>query len=215
MTVPDMAVSNMFILTDRYVRVDAPDDSEFAGFWCDVRQNLSNGDRRILIDRLDELGAAASDEIEASRQLADAIRAQLVDGVPPDEQRALIRQLGEMTDRMETLADQAVRDQWALVAPYVRDWNAYQGDPPERIPPPAEGGVESMDAVTRDMSNWIVREVLQAYRSGKGVTKRSTPPGASGLPMGGPKASSNGASASPSQAHRKSSSGRSASRSKT
>jgi hypothetical protein len=210
MTVPDMAVSdNKFILAERYIRVDAPDDSGFAGFWCEVRQNLSNGERRLLIERLDELGAQAVDRIEASR--TEQIAAQLKEGATPEEQRAMVKRMNELTEQMNAVADESRVQRWSLVAPHIRDWNAYEGDPPQRIDPPQVAGIASLDAVTQGMADWITQELLQAYRSGKGVLNRSTPPGGSGRPTGGPKVPTGKGTKRNTPAHLTSSSGLSAS----
>lgn len=190
MTVPDMAVSDHFILAKRYVRVDAPADSEFAGFWCEVRQNLSNGERKLLIERLDELAERANERIEAARVEAVTINDQLTAGVPIPEQRELVKRLNAMTEQMNEVAEQSRVDRWALVAPHIHDWNAYTSDgdeAPVKVEPPDVGGVASLGEITSPMADWISTVVLQAYRSGKGVTNRSTPPGGSGQPGGGPK----------------------------
>ena len=186
-----MAVSeSKFILSERYLRVEAPEDSGFAGFWCEVRQNLSNGDRRLLIERLDEIAGNAQEQIVACQSEAAAIQEALKAGVPADEQRVQIARLNQLADQMDKLAEQSRVSRWALVAPHIRDWNAYTSDgdeEPVKVEPPAKAGPDSLDAVTRDMADWITNELLMAYRSGKGVLNRSKPPGGSGLPMGGPK----------------------------
>lgn len=190
---PGMAVSDQFILSKRYIRVDAPADSEFAGFWCEVRQNLSNGERKVLIERLDDIAASAADQIAASQAEGAEIQAALKAGLPIDEQRAQITRINQLADQMDKLADAARIARWGLVAPHVRDWNAYtsEGDEtPAKVEPPATAGVASLDEITRAMADWMTGEVLQAYRSGKGVLNRSKPPGGSEQPTGGPKAAS-------------------------
>lgn len=206
---PEMAVSGYLI--ERYVRIDAPEDSGFPGFWCEVRQNLSNGDRKRLVEAIDDAIQPAIDEIEASKAENRGYSAELKEGAAPERQTAILKRLSEMSDRMDALAEQMDETRWRLVAPYVRDWNAFEGDPPERIPPPQMGGVDSMNAVTRDMANWIAGEVLQAYRSGKGVLNRSKPPGDSGLPTGGPRQASGTAKSGSTRRSRTSSPGPSAS----
>jgi hypothetical protein len=212
---PELAVSAPFILSERYIRVDAPDDSGFAGFWCEVRQNLSNGDRRLLVEALDEISDSAAEQIEASRVEAERIAESLNAGLPPTEQRAALKRLGELTAQMEELGELARTQRWALAAPHIRDWNAHtsEGDEtPAKVTPPAKGGVLSLDEITRDMADWIVNQVLMAYRSGKGVLNRSTPPGDSGRPTGGPKAASGkGRNTSTTPTRPKNSSGHSAS----
>lgn len=188
-----MAVSDQFILSERYIRVDAPADSGFAGFWCEVRQNLSNGERKVLIERMDEIAESATAQITASQAEAATIQDALKTGLPADEQRSRLARMSQLIEQMETLADASRLARWALVAPYVRDWNAYtsEGDEnPVKVEPPAVAGAASLDEITRDMADWITNEVLQAYRSGKGVLNRSKPPGDSGQPTGGPKAAS-------------------------
>ena len=212
---PDMAVSDSkFILSERYLRVDAPAESGFVGFWCEVRQNLSNGERKALIERLDDIAGNAQEQITACQSEAATIQDALKAGVPADEQRAGIARLNQLADQMDKLADTARIQRWSLVAPHIRDWNAYTStgdEEPQKVEPPAKAGPDSLDAVTRDMADWITNELLMAYRSGKGVLNRSKPPGGSGLPTGGPKLGKSSGTKRRSPAPQTSSSGHAAS----
>lgn len=56
--------------------------------------------------------------------------------------------------------------EWALIAPYVLDWNA-EGRTIEGewkpIPPPAEAGVDAFECITKDAATWVNRVVLVGY----------------------------------------------------
>ena len=203
MTVPDVAVSG-FVVNRQYVRMEAPEDSGFAGFWADVRQNLTNGERRVLIDALNEITereTAALDAIRAEMQaLSDAADAG-------EDRRALNAQSVPLLSRFDAEREQYQREAWLLITPHIRSWNAVlmDGDVVTPIPAPADGGMASIEAITSDMAEWLCQRVLVAYRSGKGVSSSSKKPGGSPPPGGGPKLSSGKASGPASPTRRKSS----------
>lgn len=188
---PEMAVSDRFILAERFVRLDAPADSTFAGFWVEVRQNLTNGERKVLIERLDEIAQAVAETsgplITESNAQAERVRGGELSG---PEAAAAIQRINAITTQLTDATATAHLNAMALILPHIRDWNVYQpgeDGEPVKAEPPATAGLSAMDAITDEMGEWLKVQVLSAYRSGKGVTKRSTPPGASGLPTGGPK----------------------------
>ena len=203
MTVPDVAVSG-FVVNRQYVRMEAPEDSGFAGFWADVRQNLTNGERRMLIDALNEITereTAALDAIRAEMQaLSDAADAG-------EDRRALNAQSVPLLSRFDAEREQYQREAWLLITPHIRSWNAVlmDGDVVTPIPAPADGGMASIEAITSDMAEWLCQRVLVAYRSGKGVSSSLKKPGGSPPPGGGPKLSSGKANGQVSPTRRKSS----------
>lgn len=183
--------SGAFILAERFVRVDAPADSAFAGFWAEVRQNLSNGERRLLIEHLDtlqaETEATARPLLEESTALGEAAKAGSLE---PESVRVAVATIEANTTEINRLAAAMHQRANELIAPHVRDWNVYQpgeDGTPVKVAPPAEAGPAAFDAITDEMALWLRASLLAAYRSGKGVTTPSPPRGGSPPPTGGPR----------------------------
>lgn len=182
---PDVAVSG-FVVNRQYVRMEAPEESGFGGFWAEVRQNLTNGERRVLIDTLNEIAereTAALDAIRADMQaISDAVEAG-------GDRRTLNTRSVPILNRFEGAQTQYQREAWSLITPHIRAWNAVLMDDEsvEPIPPPCDGGMESIEAITKEMADWLCQSVLVAYRSGKGVSSPLKKPGGSPPPTGGPK----------------------------
>lgn len=58
--------------------------------------------------------------------------------------------------------------EWALIAPYVRDWNAEGLDEagnPAPVPPPSVAGPQAFMAIPASAVSWITRVVLLGYRA--------------------------------------------------
>lgn len=215
MTVPEMAVSG-FVVNRQYVRMEAPENSVYAGFWAEVRQNLTNGERKTLMDALQAISEREQDERAALSAEIDAMQAEIEErrtaNAPQD--KAFITKLADLTGKLDVITDRAQRDAVALVVPHVKAWNAVEmdGDEVRPIPPPCEGGMASIDAITADMGVWLCGALLSAYRSGKGVRTPAKKPDDLPPPVGGPKrAKGGGNGASGSRRSRQSSNGLSAS----
>lgn len=193
---PDMAVSG-FVVNRQYVRMDAPGDSAFAGFWAEVRQNLTNGERKTLIDTLQDLNdreqrqrdALASEIAEMQATIAERKAAN----TPAD--KAFTQSVAVLMGKVDAIADATQREAMALVIPHIRAWNAVEmdGDDVTPIPPPMEGGMASIDAITSEMGDWLCGALLIAYRSGKGVRTSSRKRDGSPPQQGGPKRGKRGA----------------------
>lgn len=194
---PDMAVSG-FVVNRQYVWLEAPETAVFAGFRAEVRQNLTNGERRLLIDQLAEIAEREKSQRDALRGDVESMQATIdkrrAANTPIDA--AFVIELNSLTDKLTNIADAAQREAAALVLPHVRAWNAIEMDGEEAIPipPPMEGGMASIDAITAEMGDWLCLALLSAYRSGKGVSSPSKRRADSPPPMGGPKRAKSGAS---------------------
>lgn len=130
-----------FAVNARY-RWEDCDEPGYEGFRAEIRVNLTNGERRAFVRRLDEILAYSAAWLTA-----------------PDAER----------DQDDTPA----RQQWALIAPYVRAWNAVWLDEETGeamdIPAPAVGGPDVLDQIDDPMRDWLVLAIVGGYRGGKGV----------------------------------------------
>lgn len=76
-------------------------------------------------------------------------------------------------------------DAFPVMAPYIRAWNAYETDEhgdPQPIPPPRDGGADSLARLEPAMSQWLYNQVLIGYRGGKGLSSSSGPSGGPRVP---------------------------------
>lgn len=116
------------------------------GFCIEARSNLSLKERDDFIDAE-----------EAIFQYSEAwVKAQAEDPGSVDQ---------EDTPRRRRLA---------LIAPFIRDWNAVGVDvttgDEAPIPSPAVAGVDAFQLITLDQGVWIMETISTAYRLGKGLT---------------------------------------------
>lgn len=202
-----------FIARDRYVWVEC-ELPGYEGFRAEVRQNLTQGERTTLRERLAEL-----EEQMADLQLGHMERAREI-----DERRAVattpVESMRESAATRDLLAEFSVEverrllQQNELIAPHVRAWNLFlpgaDGEP-EPVPAPQVAGPGVFDELDRPLVGWLISEVLMAYRGGKGLSAGSTR--SAEQPAPGPEPTSDGpqvidTSATP--ASRQKSSGRSA-----
>lgn len=180
---PTRASFQPFVLSERYVDVVC-DEPGYEGFVVNVRMNLSNRERAELERSANDLAEsfrADSEKRAAERtklnELADAARD---DGDDAKAKRLLAKLQANLND--STLQFQEfVAATRRKIAPYVRRWNVYATGPDGEIvevPAPQVAGPGAFDEIDDAMVNWIVRELLQAYRGGKGFAPLSTNAGA-------------------------------------
>lgn len=178
-----------FVFGNRYTWVEAEEDSGIEGFRAEVRVNLPNGELRAFLDAVAHL----------DRKRAELLFEQTFDLTQLDKERRQITIDGDREALTANLtATEAVRDRanermtaldretWGLIAPHVRDWNAYHVGPdgtPVKSPPPAEDPETSFELIETSMITWLISTISTAYRSGKGLKPPSTKPPALLEPM--------------------------------
>ncbi len=177
--VPVQAVP--FVFRERYEWVEAPEETGFGGFAAEVRVNLPNGEMRAFLDdirdiEMDRIAMFTAQDVEQRAIMAE--RAAL----PTDDLKAQTESLQEYNRLLMAHKEARVAIDvrtYDLVAPHIRDWNAYEsidGGKPTKIAPPAIGGAAAFDAIDNAMTQWLVNTVATAYRTGKGVRRSSMLP---------------------------------------
>lgn len=113
------------------------------GFCIEARSNLSLKERDDFLEADDAITAYSKEWIET-----------------PDEER----------DHEDTPR----RRQIELLLPYIRDWNAVGIDAvtgeEKPLPSPAVAGIDAFQLITADQGVWVITEITNAYRWGKGLT---------------------------------------------
>ena len=178
---PVMVQAVPFVFRDRYEWVEAPEDTGFGGFAAEVRVNLPNGEMRAFLDEIRDIEMARiavfSVHEAEQRKLLGKRDAMAVDDLKGRE--ANLKDYEVMLRRhMDERHAIDVRT-YDLVAPHIRDWNAYEsvdGGEAVKILPPVVGGAASFDAIDNAMTAWLVGTVATAYRTGKGVRRSSLLP---------------------------------------
>lgn len=162
-----------FVSNARYVWVEC-DVPGYEGFRAEVRQNLTQGERTTLREQLAEIEERIDEVQQASMADAQALdeEAKANDLTSADHMCLRIEQR-KMLDRFNRSVEAETLRQHELIAPHVRAWNLYRsvdGGDPEPVPAPATGGVAVFEDLDRPLMQWLVREVLMAYRGGKGLS---------------------------------------------
>ena len=183
-----------FIPKARYIRIecDLTDDSgelRYPGFWCEVRQNMTNGERDELvrdIREIDEQITALADETMDAAETLDATLAEArrkPDDAPADWKadskriRALQAEQRAMLDAYTQRATELDRQKRDLIAPHIKAWNLYEADSDEEptpVPPPCEGGAAVLEAIEPDLCQWMIVTCMTAYRLGKALGSSMT-----------------------------------------
>jgi hypothetical protein len=194
-----------FVLKARYIRIDCDLKDEagelsYPGFWFEARQNLTNGERRELVDALkaidDQISVWHNNVMDRADDLDD--EAALLRTRPddaPDNWKADERALRKVQSASRSLLndhqvelirlDRMRRD---LVTPYIRAWNLFEPSDegePIPVPPPVEGGAVVLEEAAPDLAQWMIGQCTQAYRSGKALSSSMTS-GASQEPTNAP-----------------------------
>lgn len=71
---------------------------------------------------------------------------------------------------LEDVRSKRWTDLWALMAPYVAEWNALGLDPDGNalpVPPPAEAGPDAFQAVDASLTLWLLGELRQVHLGGE------------------------------------------------
>lgn len=139
-------------LADRYDWITC-DEEGLAGLAIYVRTSITNRERDALQEKHDEI-------LDYNRDWLAMPAPERPDGDSPRDR------------------------EWSLIAPYVKDWNVVGLDVDGNeapLPPPAVAGGTVFEAVTPDVTNWIMRVVLLGYRAtGKADGWRRLSTGTSG-----------------------------------
>lgn len=178
-----------FVPKDRYEWIEGPEGSNFEGFAAEVRVNLLNGEiheylddvREIELERVAMLFRHADEQKAVGAAFTALVEGDRDEGATT----AHLQARGEMLKRHKSETIAIDRKTHGLIAPHIRDWNAYKavdGAAPTKIPPPQEGGAASFQLIDPAMTEWLVETVATAYRSGKGVAPPSKPPNDSAGP---------------------------------
>lgn len=177
-----------FVFGNRYLWVEADEASGIDGFRAEVRCNLPNGELRAFLDQIAHM----------DRKRADVFYEQVFELKRLDEERRDIIREGDRAQLDANLAAaETVREQmngklsaldretWGLVAPLVRDWNAYYEEDGKvlKTPPPADDPAKTFDLTEGPVITWLIETISTAYRSGKGVRPPSRKPGDSLEPL--------------------------------
>lgn len=163
-----------------WVQCDLP---EHRDFWCEVRMNLRNSERKVLAQQVDGLRTQR-------RTIADQTRAamgKLVDQqqkavANQDESAAakIAEKLVQLADEANAAYDENDNQMQALIAPFVKTWNAAietaDGEL-VRAPSPMDIGVSAFEAIDKISIEWITNALLSSYRSGNGLTSSPTSSG--------------------------------------
>lgn len=170
----DMTMSPRFVVAENYLRVDAPQESAFAGFWAEVRENLTNGERQVLLDRLQEIEDGDERRFQDSRTTTRELDARMTAAAGDvSQQAAIAAEIDVYLEQWRRETETRKRLKWALITPYIRAWNVATRDGEDAAyldtPPPSVGGIASFEHVTEGMGVWLCSLVLAAYRLGKGV----------------------------------------------
>lgn len=171
-----MSISQ-FVSNARYVWVEC-DVPGYEGFRAEVRQNLTQGERTALREQLAEIEERIDEVQETSMRDAQDLdeQAQAPNLTAADHMRLRVEQR-KMLDRFNRAVEDETQRQHELIAPHIRAWNLYRsvdGGEPQPIAAPATAGVAVFEDLDRPLIQWLVREVLMAYRGGKGLSVGST-----------------------------------------
>lgn len=146
----------------------------YEGFKAEVRLNLQQGERRELREQL----AAIEDAMEAL-EVAAMEKAFNIDerrdnkSLTPTEALALKVEQRQIQSEYAAGLEAEQAKQFQLIAPHIRAWNLFTmgGDGvPVAVPAPADGGAAVFDDLERPLVSWLIRELLLAYRGGKGLS---------------------------------------------
>ncbi len=183
-----------FIPKQRYLRLecDLTDDAgelRYPGFWCEVRQNMTNGERDELVRDIKEIDEQITALTDATMSAAEAVDARLAeirrkpDDAPADWSadtkavRALQAEQRAMLDAYTAQATALDRQKRDLIAPHIKAWNLYEADGDEEpvpVPAPSEGGATVLEAIEPDLCQWMIVTCLTAYRLGKALGSSKT-----------------------------------------
>lgn len=133
----------------------------------EVRVDLTNGERRRLIDRNRELVAqSVAIQQRANERLKDLQEQHRAAYAAQDASKleAVSEQLVTLADeRME--ADQiTLRQRCEILAPFIRSWNIAHPEKDEPAPSPQAIGVDAFDVVSEQFVLWAYTALVGAYQ---------------------------------------------------
>lgn len=164
-----------FNLGNEYVWVQCA-LTDYRDFWAEVRLDLTNGERRALKTRHDELTAqrqAIEDRVVLKEAgLRDRHRAAFDAGDAGAMAAIAGEQIALNRDRDEArwLNQAAI---YELIAPYIRNWNAVTPGTTEIAPAPQAVGIAAFDAINDVLGNWLYLALMTAYQ-GNGFRRPAT-----------------------------------------
>lgn len=166
-------MTEQYISGHKFVWVEC-DLPGYEGFKAEVRLNLQQGERKALRDALAEIEDNMEALEVAAMERAFSVDERREDGkLTPTEALALRVEQRQIQTEYAAGLERELARQYELIAPHIRAWNLYTmgGDGvPVAVPAPAVGGVAVFDDLERPLVSWLIRELLLAYRGGKGLS---------------------------------------------
>lgn len=201
-----------FVFGDRWRWIDAPamtNGIDIEGFAVEVKISLPNGELRAFQDALVDIDQRYVDlngkfliDIQHLQDERLKLMERSADGEPYLSDDTRTERLEKNSDAVKKLRDARtvaedalMREKFALAAPHIRDWNAYDvlpdGELGEKVEPPRTGGAASLEYINPQMANWAVSTICNAWRLGKSLTPNVMPSSdtvaLSQAPKGGPR----------------------------
>jgi hypothetical protein len=193
-----MTVTGGFVLQAATIRVqcDVTDPESglplYEGLWADVRRNLTNGERKALVEQAEAIDRQAealnADREQMTERFRDALKA--AEGDDAEQARLINEQIEWMNGLAEQMSEIGVQ-RFNLIAPHVHGWNLVDMDTAETLPAPRVDAAAALDAITPEIAGWLLRTTLQAYRLGfpigsrqSGAQQEPTPEPSAGNPKG-------------------------------
>jgi len=167
----------MYVSGERFIWVEC-EEPGYEGFRAEVRQNLTQGERTLLRERL----ASIEDIIEAiqldSMAKAEELDERTTGSKPsPAEQMRIKAEQRKLLAEFNADVEREMLEQHRLIAPYVRAWNLFrvgEDGEPVAVPAPRDGGDDVFNQLERPLVSWLIYELLVAYRGGKGLSASVT-----------------------------------------
>lgn len=153
-------------------------DLMYDGFWIEARRNLSNGERRQLIEAATEIDQRVETLIAENKQSTDAYIEALQAAEGDAEKQTTLTQA--QTVHALRYVDEITAigiERFTLVAPHIHRWNLItigaDGDI-AAVPSPRDDVAAALDAITPDIAGWLLNATLMAYRRGFAIGSRTS-----------------------------------------
>lgn len=159
----------LFSLANEYIWIQCPLKG-YTDVWAEVRLDLTNGERRALKTRNDELARhrqAIEDRIAVKGKELDDRHAVAFAAKDADALAAINEELAQFAQERSEARLMGQAAVYELIAPYVRNWNIPAPGTTTVAPTPQAAGIAAFDAVNDVIGNWLFYAIITAY-SGNG-----------------------------------------------
>lgn len=185
-----------YVFRERYTWIEAREDSDLSGVAIEARTNLVHGELKQFLEDIAAIEEERERATERHRDAFEAIRQErnelsktkteeeVGEGksrlATPEERRKIIElnaKMQSIVNEVDEMNEQLDRKTWAIVSPYIRNWNVWVPvgeDKYEPVPPPSVDSEAAYNAINPAMLAWIILTVAVAYKSGKGLNLPST-----------------------------------------